>query len=159
MSPASRYQQLHVSKNSCLCFYYNSQHVGHPSTKTWSNEPYEFCRFQAGNQHRERQILQQLHHPTAMLRGREDGECHSSSWKQPALLVGDEGKAFIHCSHLNQKKNQYPTPTQDLPQKRSDSEVSYCHRISMESQLKCYTLLRSLQAIASPNSWSRSGTI
>lgn len=159
MSPASRYQQLHISKNSCLCFYYNSQHVGHPSTKTWSNEPYEFCRFQAGNQHRERQILQQLHHPTAMLRGREDGECHGSSWKQPALLVGNGGKAFIHCSHLNQKKNQYPTPTQDLPQKRSDSEVSYCHRISMESQLKCYTLLRSLQAIASPNSWSRSGTI
>lgn len=76
VSSASRYQQLHISKSSCICFYYNSQHVQHPSTKTQSSEYREFCHFQDGNQHMEResQFFQEFHHPMAKLHVGEDGD-------------------------------------------------------------------------------------
>lgn len=38
---------------------------------------------------------------------------------------------FSHCSNLTQKENSYPAPIHDQP-KRSDSEVSYCRRISTQ---------------------------
>lgn len=87
-----------------MYFYYNSQHVQQPSTKTQSNECYEFCHFQDGNQYTQKASSSKSSTTSSSLLSsmqggvESPGSSLSEEAKQPTHLGGGRRKGILVIS-------------------------------------------------------------